>query len=144
MVGGAIRHSNRTRSQIWLNGIHKRSTAGNALYAKEFLLSLKHLGLLQYHFWIDEMVELDDIQQILSETVAARNVVSILTKRMVNLPPADQAILPRIASIGSTFTYHMFQVVVEDILRVGVPCSILATTTQWLKPFWIILKWRAC
>jgi hypothetical protein len=43
-----------------------------------------------------------------------------LTKRMENLSLTDQSILPKIACIGSVFTYRKFHVVVEDTLQKGL------------------------
>jgi predicted ATPase len=93
--------------------VHRR-TAGNPLYVKEFLLSLSHAGLLEFNLGL--MKWQYNIEQILTETVAAQNVVSILRNRMDSLPPIHRAILPKVACIGSALSYHMFQVLVEDTL----------------------------
>lgn len=94
-------------------------TGGNALHSKEFLISLTHAGLL---FFDHEALQWRfDVDDIFRETVAAQNVVGVVTKRMESLPALERAILPKIACLGSTFTVQMFRVVVDHSLCVSGP-----------------------
>jgi predicted ATPase len=94
-------------------------TGGNALYTKEFLISLTNAGLLSFDY--DSLQWRYDVDDIYRETVAAQNVVDVVTKRLESLPPLEQAILPKIACLGSTFSVQMFRIVVVHTLGTSDP-----------------------
>jgi len=86
-------------------------TAGNAFFVKQFLLTLQDTQLLQFNFGrLSWSFDLSQIQELASST---DNVVDLLKAKMKRLPALLQAILPRVACLGSRFLVSMFEVVAE-------------------------------
>ena len=88
-----------------------RKTDGNALYVKQFLLSLERQGYLKFDFGLMRWIW--DLEAINARAMATENVVQLLTDKLNNLPGLLRMLLPRVACIGSTFASYTFQIIVD-------------------------------